>query len=113
MRWKGDAHEVLSLVFHCNGIPLTMILDGSKNKTLSEFRQNLRKDDSHLKQTESYCPWMQAMEGCIQELKRVVSRKMINWIAEDFMGHYIELKALIWSCMSNDIYMTGERSLRP
>jgi hypothetical protein len=34
---KGDAHETLSLVFKCNGVPLTMVTNDSKEQTKGEF----------------------------------------------------------------------------
>jgi hypothetical protein len=30
MKRKGDAHETLSLVFQCDGVPPTMVTDDSK-----------------------------------------------------------------------------------
>ena len=47
MKQKGEAHETLSLLFHCDGIPPVMILDGSKEQTLGEFRRKLRQADCH------------------------------------------------------------------
>ena len=108
MRRKGDAHDALSLVFHRDSVPPTMILDGSREQTLGEFRRKLREADCHLKQTEPYSPWMQAAEGCIRELKRGVSRKMtMTGSPKTLWDHCIELEALIRSCTSNQIYMTG------
>ncbi len=37
MKRKGDAHETLSLVFQCNGVPPTMVTDDSKEQTKGEF----------------------------------------------------------------------------
>ncbi len=37
MKWKGDAHETLSLVFQCNGVPPTMVTNDSKEQTKGEF----------------------------------------------------------------------------
>jgi hypothetical protein len=37
MKRKGDTHETLSLVFQCNGVPLTMVTDDSKEQTKGEF----------------------------------------------------------------------------
>ena len=34
---KGEAHETLPLVFHRDGVPLTMVVDDSKEQTLGEF----------------------------------------------------------------------------
>jgi hypothetical protein len=47
MKRKGDAHETLSLLFHRDGVPPVMIMDGSKEQTLSDFRRKLRQADCH------------------------------------------------------------------
>jgi hypothetical protein len=75
LKRKGNAHETLSLLFHWDGVPSAMIMDGSKEQTLGDFRHKLRKADCHLRQTELHSPWMNATEGCIHELKRGTSRK--------------------------------------
>ena len=61
---KGEAHETLSLLFHRDGVPPTMVLDGSKEQCLGDFKRKLREADCHLRQTEPYSPWQQATEGC-------------------------------------------------
>jgi transposase len=78
MKHKGDAHEALSLLFHRDGVPPVMVMDGSKEQTLGDFRRKLKEANCHLRQTEPYSPWMNAAEGAIRELKRGVSRKMIR-----------------------------------
>jgi hypothetical protein len=75
---KGEAHETLSLLFHRDGVPPTMVFDGSKEQCKGDFIRKLRKGDCHARQTEPYSPWQQAAEGCIRELKRGVSHKMIK-----------------------------------
>ncbi len=62
---KGDAHETLSLVFQCGGVPPTMVTDDSKEQTKGEFRKKLKEADCHPQVTELYSPWQQAAEGCI------------------------------------------------
>ncbi len=57
MKCKGKAHETLSLVFHHDGVPPTMVVDDSKEQTLGEFQQKLRKADCHHRVTEPYSPW--------------------------------------------------------
>jgi hypothetical protein len=96
MKRKGEAHKALSLLFHWDGVPPTMVLDGSKEQTQADFRRKLREADCHLRQTEPYSPWMQGAEGAIRELKRGVSRKMINTGAPKALwDHCLELEALI------------------
>ena len=73
MKRKGEAHEMLSLLFHCDGVPPSMIADNSKEQILGELKRKLNEANCHLKQTEPYSPWMQAAEGCIRELNRGVS----------------------------------------
>jgi hypothetical protein len=34
---KGEAHETLSLLFHRDGVPPTMVLDDSKEQTKGDF----------------------------------------------------------------------------
>ena len=108
MKRKGEAHETLSLLFHRDGVPPVMILDGSKEQTLGEFRRKLRQADCHQRQTEPYSPWMNAAEGCIRELKRGSSRKMLKTGSpKTLWDHCIELEGLIRSCTVNDIYETN------
>jgi hypothetical protein len=57
MTRKGEAHETLSLLFHCDGVPPTMILDGSKEQTKGDFMRKLHEADCHARQTEPYSPW--------------------------------------------------------
>ncbi len=37
MKRKGEAHETLSLEFHHDGVPPTMVTDNLKEQTLDEF----------------------------------------------------------------------------
>jgi hypothetical protein len=84
-----------------------MILDGSKEQTLGNFKRKLREADCHARQTEPYSPWQQAAEGCIHKLKRGVSRKMMKTGSPKVLwDHCIELEALVRSNTSNAIYMT-------
>jgi hypothetical protein len=108
MTRKGEAHETLSLLFHTNGVPPTMVFDGSKEKCQENFKRKLCEADCHTRQTEPYSPWQQAAEGCIRELKRGVSQKMIKTGSPRVLwDHCIELEALIRSLTSNNIYMTN------
>ena len=77
MTRKGEAHETLSLLFHRDGVPLTMVFDGLIEQCQGNFKRNLCKADCHARQAEPYSPWQQATEGCIRELKLAVSHKMI------------------------------------
>ncbi len=108
MTRKGEAHETLSLLFHCVGVPPTMVFDGSKEQCQGDFKRNLCKADCHARHTELYSPWQHAAEGCIQELKRGVSHKVVKTGSPRVLwDHCIELEALIRSLTSNNIYMTN------
>jgi hypothetical protein len=108
MSRKGEAHETLSLLFHRDGVPPTMVLDGSKEQCKGDFKRKLHEADCHARQSEPYSPWQQATEGCIRELKRGVSCKMIKTGSPRVLwDHCIELEALIRSLTSNSVYMTN------
>jgi hypothetical protein len=108
MTTQGDTHESLSLLFHWDGVPPTMIFDGSKEQTLGNFKRKLKEADCLARQTKPYSPWQQASEGCIRKLKQGVSRKMMKTGSPKALwDHCIELEALVCSNTSNDIYMTN------
>ena len=48
MKKKRDAHHGLSLMAARDGVPLHLIMDGSKEQTLGEFRKKARQFDCHL-----------------------------------------------------------------
>ena len=108
MKRKGEAHETLLLLFHCDGVPPSKIADNPKEQILGEFKRKLNEANCNLRQTEPHSPWMQAAEGCIRELKRGVSRLMI-WTSypKQLWDHCIIVQALIRSCTTNSIYMTA------
>jgi hypothetical protein len=108
LRCKGEAHEALSLLFHHDGVPPVMVCNNSKEQHSNDFRRKLREADCHLRTTEPYLPWQQAVEGCIRELKQGVSRQMLSTGSPKALwDHCLVLQALICSCTSNDIYMTN------
>jgi hypothetical protein len=108
MTRKGEAHETLSLLFHHDGVPPTMVFDSLKDQCQRDFKRKLCKADCHARQTEPYSLWQQATEGCIRELKRGVSRKMIKTSSPRVLwDHSIELDALICSSTINYVYMTN------
>jgi hypothetical protein len=108
MTRKGEAHETLSLLFHRDGVPPTMVLDGLKEQCKGDFKRKLREADCHSRQTEPYSLWHQAAEGCTIELKHGVSCKMIKTGSPRVLwDHCIELEALIHSSTCNNVYMTN------
>jgi hypothetical protein len=60
--------------------------------------------------TEPYSLWQQAAEGCIRELKRGSSHKMLRTGSpKPLWDHSLELEALVCSCTSNDMYTTANQ----
>ncbi len=108
MKCKGDAHKTLSLVFQRSGVPPAMVTDDSKEQTKGEFGRKLKEADCLPRVTEPYSPWQQAAEGCIHELKRGSSRKMLMTGSPKCLwdNHCLDLEAYVCSCTSNDTYMT-------
>jgi hypothetical protein len=78
MTKKSETHDTLSLMFHRDGVPPTMIFDGSKEQADGNFKHKLREANCHAQQTEPYFPWQQAAEGCIHELKQGVSLALLR-----------------------------------
>jgi hypothetical protein len=108
MTRNNEAHETLSLLFHLDGVPRTILLDGSKDQCKGDFKRKLREADCHVRQIEPYSPLQQAAEGCIRKLKCGVSRKMIKTTSPRVLwDHCIELEALIRSLTWNTVYMTN------
>jgi hypothetical protein len=108
MTRKGAAHETLSLLFHHDGVPPTMVLDSSKEQTKGDFMRKLREADCRARQTEPYSPWQQAAESCIRKLKRGVSHKMIRTGSPSVLwDHCIEHEVFIRLSTSNNVYMTN------
>jgi hypothetical protein len=42
MAKEKDAHEALSLLFHWDGVPYVMVMDGANAQIHGDFRQKLR-----------------------------------------------------------------------
>jgi hypothetical protein len=56
MAKEKDAHEALSLLFHRDGVPNFMIMDGANAQIQGDFRRKLREAGCHIKQTEPHAP---------------------------------------------------------
>jgi hypothetical protein len=54
MKLKNEAHEALSLIFHRDGVPNVMVVDGAKAQTEGDFRSKLYDAGCHIKQTEPH-----------------------------------------------------------
>jgi hypothetical protein len=78
MAKEKDAHEALSLLFHRDGVPNVIVMDGANAQIQGDFRRKLREAGCHIKQTEPHTPKSNAAEGSIRELKRGVGREMVR-----------------------------------
>ncbi len=56
LKQKGEAHEALSLMLKCDGVPPEMILDGLKEQVKGVFRHKLKEVICHISVTEPYSP---------------------------------------------------------
>jgi hypothetical protein len=68
----------LSLLFHRDGVPKAMVMDGSKAQVEGEFRRKLRDTGCHIKQTEPHTQSSNMGEGGVRELKKGVGRQMLR-----------------------------------
>jgi hypothetical protein len=75
---EKDAHEAILLLFHRNGLPNVVVMDGAKAHIEGGLRRKLRKAGCHIKQTEPRTPKSNAAEGSIRELKRGVGCEMVR-----------------------------------
>jgi hypothetical protein len=48
MKKEKQAHEALSLLFHRDGIPSVMVMDGAKAQVEGGFRRKLRDAGCHI-----------------------------------------------------------------
>jgi hypothetical protein len=78
MAEENDAHEALSLLFHRDGVPNIVVMDGAKAQIQGDFRRKLREARCHIKQTKPHTSKSNAAEGSIRELKRGVGREMVR-----------------------------------
>jgi hypothetical protein len=78
MKLESEAHEALSLLFHRDGVPNVMVMDGSKAQVEGDFRRKLRDAGCHIKQTEPHIQSSNMGEGAVRELKKGVGRQMMR-----------------------------------
>ena len=106
MKKKSEAANTVNLLFHRNGVPTKMIMDGSKEQTKGRFCKKFLEASVHCKQTEPYSSWQNAAEGGIWELKKASGRKMVWAGAPKAMwDDAIEYEAYIQSNTAWDIFM--------
>ena len=78
METKAQAVDALSLLYARDGVPAALIMDGSKEQTLGEFRKKARQADCHIKQIEPKTPQQNAAETGVKQIKNGVGRKMFT-----------------------------------
>jgi hypothetical protein len=74
MKLESEAHEAFFLLFHRDGVPNVMVMDGAKAQVGGDFRWKLCRDGCHIKQTEHYTDQSNMGEGGVRELKQGVGR---------------------------------------
>ena len=105
MRLKSEAHEGLLLMAQHDGVPIAIIMDGSKEQTLGPFRKKCAKMGCHVRQTEPHSPWQNAAEGAIRELKKSAGCKAVAaGSLKQLWDHCIELMAYIRSHTAIDSF---------
>ena len=62
---KSDAHEALSLLFHRDGAPPEMVMDGAREQIYGKFKMKCREASVYVKQIEPHSPWQDAAENVI------------------------------------------------
>lgn len=99
------AHYGLQTLLQREGVPLAIVMDGSKEQTLAEFRSKARQAGCRIKQTEPYSPWQNAAEGAIRELKKGAGRKAAKAHSPaKLWDHCLELEAMVRSHTSLEHY---------
>jgi hypothetical protein len=79
MKKESEAHEALSFLFHRDGVPNVMVMDGAKAQVEGQSRSKFRDTGCHIKQTELHTQSSNMGEGVVRELKRGVGRQMLRY----------------------------------
>jgi hypothetical protein len=110
MKAKSEAHEVASLIFARDGVPINMVMDGSKEQTLGEFRRKCSEASCQIKQTEHNTPWSNAAENGVRELKKALARQILKKHSPKCLwDDAVELQAHILShTAGNQFGLNGE-----
>ena len=78
IRTKGQAPEALSILFHRDGVPPALIVDGAKEFVSIDYKKRVRQAGCDFRTTEPYSPWQNTAEGTIRELKKDTARVMLR-----------------------------------
>jgi hypothetical protein len=105
LKKEKEAHEALSLLFHRDGVPNVMVMDGAKSQVEGEFRRKLCDAGFHIKQTEPHTQSSNMGEGAVRELKKGIGRKkLLSGCPKRFWDDCIIREAYVRSHTSLDIY---------
>jgi hypothetical protein len=105
MKTEKAAHEALYLLFHRDGVPNVMVMDGAKAKVEGGFRRKMRDEGCHIKQTEPHTQSSNMGEGAVRELKKGVGRQMMrSGCPKRLWDDCIIREAYVRSHTSLDIY---------
>jgi hypothetical protein len=70
--------EVRSAQSGLDGVPINMVMDGSKEQMLGEFSRKCREASCQVKQTEHDAPWSNAAKNGVRELKKASARQTLK-----------------------------------
>jgi hypothetical protein len=105
LKKEKEAREALSLLFHRDGVPNVMVMDGSNAQVEGEFRRKLCDAGCHIKQTEPQIQSSNMGEGAVRGLKKGVGRQRLrSGFPKRFWGDCIIREAYVRSHTSLDIY---------
>jgi hypothetical protein len=105
LKKEKEAHEALSLLFHRDGFPNVMVMDGAKAQVEGEFRRKLCDAGCHIKQTEPHPQSSNMSEGAVRQFKKGVGRQMLRYgCPKRFWDDCIIREAYVRSHTSLDIY---------
>jgi hypothetical protein len=105
LRTEADAHQALSLIAQCDGLPEVLVMDGYKAQTKGEFCRKCREFYIHVKQLEGYNSKSNAAEGGVRKLKRGTGREQLRAnISKVLWDHCRRQQAYVRSHTALDIF---------
>ena len=105
MKRKGDALDALDLLFHQDGVPPKMVMDGSKEQTQGRFRKKLKLANVHVKKKKPFSPRQCDAKNTVRKLKRGSGRKMVQAGApKPLWADCIEFETYVQSNTAWDLY---------
>jgi hypothetical protein len=105
MKKESKARECLSLLFHRDGVPNVMVMDGANAQTEGQLRRKLRDAGCHIKHTEPHTQSSNMGEGGVRELKIGVGWQMLSsGCPKRLWDDYIIKEAYVRSHTSLDIF---------